>query len=164
MRKYAYDIGGVFAPDLADRRLENGEHRLVQPATLSLEVLREMGSKYGADNQYIISRTRTDRERAANWELLRSWNFWSKTGIPAENTIIYRGTREEKSKYVEQYHITDMVDDRVEVLVHMPEQVRLVVFCPKTEEQREFEPLLCGRPLVVVADWEELGRHYGVLE
>ena len=140
--RVAFDMGGVMtSDDLENRKRPEGGYRLVNPRRHCIPMVRKFVQRFTPDNLFIISRAR-DGGVQANWKLLDAWRFWQTTGFKRANVIIYDGERSKKAEWVKRHEITDMVDDRVEILTHMPVGVKLIAFSPKSEERRQFEPLL----------------------
>lgn len=164
--KTAFDVGGVLAPTLEERKSTAPDgtetYRLAPPFEGALETLRALALVVGGDNLFIISKATGPVRIRAVWDLLRSWDFSRVTGIPEKNIFIYNGGRDEKARFVAEHGINRMVDDRVEVLVEMDPSVELIAFNPDPEEVKQFRPRLGKRELTVVRDWAELRRHFGV--
>lgn len=127
VRKIGFDIGDVMGPDLPKRRNPDGTYRLVQPFEDCIEVLTELGQEYQPDNLFVISRALDPVSVRANWDLLHSWDFFSKTKLPKGNVHIYEdavGDPSIKGHIAEELRLTSFVDDKRKVLDTMPESVR----------------------------------------
>lgn len=165
--KIAIDIGRVMtALDLIDRWDEETKtYRSSDPLDGCLEYIRRIVKKYGAENVFVISRVQRPEGIAANWTMLTEWNFWEITGVLPENTIIFLGTREDKSTHVRKHGINVVIDDRYDCLVAMDEGVRLIAFNPDLVDTPLVEGLKSTREHVdIVRGWKGSAENVGVAE
>lgn len=155
--RVAIDIGRVMtAIDLVDRWDEEArQYRSSPPLDGCLEHIRRMVEKFGAENVFVLSRVQRPEGAAANWDMLTEWKFWEITGILPENTIVFVGSREDKSSHVRERGINAVIDDRYDCLEGMKnEGVWLIAFNPDLADWAFIEQLRSTRHCVdIVRDW-----------
>lgn len=162
--RIAIDIGGVMTANLHERYDNKTDSYLIaEPFAGCMETITALARRFGPKNLFVVSRAVGRQRVVANHELLVSWHFCERTGIPPQNIIIYDGERAEKARIAVRLGITHMVDDRVEVLCQMPEGVQLIGFNLDMAEAMKFMPKLpAHRDVRRVKNWDELGEYFGV--
>lgn len=160
--RVALDMGGVIAPPLAERMKDGGNPFEPGPVTGAFEAVEKLVRKIGTANCFIISRVSSDEKVKANWEWLRHWGFFEKTGFDPANVIIYTGERAQKAKFVRDNKINVMVDDRFEILSSMDQGVMLIAFNSDPEEQRQFALQMRLRMVYLFTQWKQFEAHFGL--
>jgi hypothetical protein len=159
-----YDMGGVMSADLVERRQADGNYQLVEPFEGCIETLASLGLGFGQRNQFVISRALDRVSVQANWDLLRYWRFFERTGIPEGNVHIYEdpvGDPAIKGRLAAELGLTDYVDDTRAMLDAMPRGVERAYLFPS---RRKFKPDDILRPLAQTGtrlfctnNWRDLG-------
>lgn len=165
MYKIAIDIGGTMTLSLKERDQGDGTFTYPEPFKDCFEVISRLAAKFGGENLFIISKASGSARIEANHELLRRWEFTRRFNVPTKNIVIYDGRefgRDKKAKYVTQFGITDMIDDSLEVLMEMPDSVRLIAYKPDSLELKRYSHLYMSRPLYIIEGWRELGHFFAV--
>ncbi|MEI8096884.1 MAG: hypothetical protein WCG73_02135 [Candidatus Moraniibacteriota bacterium] len=137
--------------------IANGNVYLPDAAPTLLSIV----ARHGADQIFIFSCVKDDREE----QTVRHWfvrhSFSLHTGILLENIHLCR-RRSQKRDFCKQFHPDVIVDDRFEVLHHVAEDVpNLFLFQGREEEIQKkrnepFRDLLHNR-VTRVESWPELG-------
>jgi hypothetical protein len=115
---------------------------------------RLVNERFGKQS-YIISRVNEEQEVRAR-AFVSSADFVSIAQIPVER-VHYCRERREKGKICEELGVTVMIDDRTEVMLHLPDSVNHRFLFNPTEED---VLLLRGYPhieerVTIVRSWKE---------
>ncbi len=161
-RRVGYDMGDVMSLDLPKRRQGGGSYSMPPPFEWCIEGLTELATILQPQNQAVVSRAFDPVSTKANWDLLRSWNFFEHTRMPEVNVRIYEdlpGDPSIKGRIAEELELSDFVDDKRKVLDAMPASVvrRYLYVGPRVTEDDITRPLAHpGAQLIVVRNWREL--------
>lgn len=85
-----------------------------EPLPYAFEMIRHLVSKFGEENNFIVSKAGPDMERKT-LEWLDRNNFYSQTGFLKSNIIFVREYHE-KAVVVQAYDINIFIDDSVKVV------------------------------------------------
>lgn len=151
------DIGGVIidrANDRTDTSFFGKRYRESAPTPGALEaVARLVAERFGA-NVFLVSKCGEHVERkTVNW--LAHNRFFERTGVPPDHVRFCR-ERADKAGICASLGVTHFVDDRLEVLAHMPASTRRILFHPTEEEVAAFADRLAE--VERVESWEEVLR------
>jgi len=101
---------------------------------------------------YIISKvTSEQKERAEKW--LQLHDFFNKTGVKPEN-LYFCFERRDKAIFVAALGIKMMIDDRAEVMAHLPVQVIKLLINPDDDDLERHEGRLFNTK--TVKSWLEI--------
>lgn len=132
-----------------------GDRDIIAP--LSFEVISRLVKR--GDTIFIISKVNSEqRERAQKW--LKKVKFFEKTGVKPEN-LYYCFEKRDKAMFVKSLKINVMIDDRAEVMLHLPKKVRKLLICPERDELREFGK---GIPnMKIVNEWFYIAKELSLV-
>lgn len=115
----------------------------------AFEVIQKLVEE--SDVTFIVSKvSEKQEERSRKW--LIDVGFCEKTGISL-GKVHYCRTRPEKGPICQRLGITHFIDDRAEVMYHMPKRVNKILFQPDAEEMKRFTV-----NAKVVQSWKEIER------
>jgi hypothetical protein len=101
---------------------------------------------------HIISKVNErQKKEVENWML--SEGFFEETGVPSAN-LHFCEHRNQKGQIAINLGITHHIDDRPEVMMHMPEEVCKYLFNPEPSEVVKFFNQM--QNTMIVNDWEEV--------
>ncbi len=174
-KRIGFDIGDVMTLDLPKRRQADGSYSMPPPFESCLEALARIAVNYGPENLYVVSRAFETVSVEANWQLLRSWNFFERTRIPESNIHIYEdlpGDPSIKGRIATELGLTDFVDDKAKILDLLPPTVtRIYQFlAPHTQGQTVPAPVKRdGVTARIVESWDDLahvllGNHWNEVD
>lgn len=115
----------------------------------AFEVIRKLSEQSQA--VFVISKVNEEQEvRSRAW--LKEVDFSTVTGI-CLSKVHYCRTRPEKGPICKKLGITHFIDDRAEVMYHLPKRVNKYLFQPDVEEMKKFPT-----NSKVVQSWKEIER------
>jgi hypothetical protein len=115
-------------------------------------VLKNLVKRLGPAELFIISRVNeVQKVRAESW--IANDGLFEMTGMLPEN-LFWCAERHEKGPIAEKLGLTHFVDDRPEVLIHMPLVPHRILFNPRQEEVDQFRGRLGG--ISIVSSWLEI--------
>lgn len=121
----------------------------------SLRVVRRLAiERFGFKNIHIVSRVTPEQEKRALIYVSRQI-FKDKTRITLDRVHFCR-ERHEKGPICEILGITHFIDDRPDVLIHMPTNVKPILFNPRTEDRATYTKEI--RSMYIVENWLEIER------
>ncbi len=118
----------------------------------AFEVINKLTSLF--NNTYIISRVNTDqRGRAQKWFI--DVDFFNKTNIKEENGY-FCFDRRDKAIFCRGLNIDYFIDDRADVLRHLPDNTIKLLFQP-TKDLEMIENL---NNCYTIRDWKDVGEFF----
>ena len=106
------------------------------------------------NNTYIISRVNDkQRERAKEW--FKAIDFFNKTGIKEEN-VYFCFDRRDKAIFIKGLNIDYFIDDRADVMRHLPEKTIKLLFNPTKDLDIINNLKYCH----VVNNWAEIAKYF----
>lgn len=134
--------------DLGNTIVRKGE-----PIPDAFRVIRRLIDEKFGDHSYIISKVNKDQEVRARAFVNRP-DFKEMVGIPIERIHFCR-ERHEKGPICRRLELTHFVDDRPQVMVHMPDSVtHRILFQPDWSTCQEFQVHL--HTAFTVRSWKEI--------
>jgi len=116
----------------------------------SFRVLKRLIDR--GDKIFIISKVNSEqKERAEKW--LKDVRFFEETGINPDN-LYFCFEKRDKAMFVKSLDIDVMIDDRAEVMKHLPTKVLKFLITPEIDELRKFQDDL--RNFRLVYHWSEI--------
>ncbi|MBI4280731.1 hypothetical protein HY628_00875 [Candidatus Uhrbacteria bacterium] len=156
-RKLGIDFGGVIrratSDDESEETVDGWSFRKTPPVAGAFEGIRCLVQEVFGTRIWIVSRCRSDVTR---W--IRVWfrekGFFAFTGVPPDHFLTCR-ERPHKAVLCRDLGLTDFVDNRLEVLLHMAGQVpHLYLFDPDTREMNLFSEASVS--IRRIEDWRSL--------
>lgn len=150
------DIGNVIInhrlSDPNDKTLHEERYSTI-PATDDAFNALKILNDYFKGEVYLISKcTQWAEEKILTW--LKDNNFYSKTGINANNIYFVRELHE-KDAVCRKLGVTHFIDDKLEVLSHMIKSTPyLFLFQPYQDEVNEFEEFVSK--VTIVNTWNQV--------
>jgi hypothetical protein len=142
----------VLALDLGHTIYDNPNKRPFQDA---FRVIRRLAQEvFGPENVYIVSRVTPEQEVRAR-RFIKSPEFQAEARLPIEQARFCL-ERHEKAPICIEIGATEMVDDRPEVLMHMPPGVRRILYNPTEQDLCNFAHEL--HSMEIVRNWIEIER------
>ncbi len=129
-----------------------------QPIPHAIRVVRRLVlEKFGVGDVFIISRVTPEQKIRAR-RFVTTEPFRSGTGLPLEQ-VHFCAERHEKGEICRKLNITHIIDDRPEVMAHMPEHViHRILFNPDPKDCAEFKVHITNAK--IVRDWHEVEKHF----
>ena len=119
-----------------------------EPYTDALEVIAQLTKLFGL--VCIVSRVNPAQEiRARAW--IQHYDFCNKTGIKPQD-LHFCAERSDKAIIAKQVGLTHFIDDRPEVMYHLPQDIRKILFGPQKEDVAKFKL----HHLEQVTSWKEI--------
>jgi hypothetical protein len=123
-------------------------HRDALPHAIRV-IARLVNERFGT-NVHIVSRVSPEQEiRARAW--LKNSGFHPETGVLKLN-VHFCAERHEKAPIAKQIGATHFIDDRPEVMIHMPHVPYRILFDPDPDDMLKFRDQL-GSGVLSVKDW-----------
>lgn len=120
----------------------------------AFEVIERLQYKF--NNIYIISRVNdSQRERALRW--FETSDIFNRTGIIKEN-VYFCFDRRDKAVFVRGLNIDYFIDDRADVLRHLPNKVIKILFNPT----KDLDMIGNLNNCIILNTWEEIGKWFNV--
>lgn len=120
-------ILGIDLGNTIHHKDENGER---VPMPDSFQIIKELVGK--VKKVYIVSRVDEEQKRRAKiW--FEKHNFFQETGLTPEQ-VFFCEERPEKGPICKTLGVTHFIDDRVEVMLHMPDNVVKILMKPRPSE------------------------------
>lgn len=150
------DVGGVIID--IDRKYGDIENSMLDPDFLSIpevadaiDVLSKLNAGKFSGSIYLVSKcSREEAEQVMEW--LGNKDFFRRTGIDITH-VHFCLNREDKAAICRKYHITHLVDDRLEILGSL-KGLKRYLFNPTSVEMKLNEGSLPG--VKTVYSWIEL--------
>ena len=144
----------VLALDLGHTIYDNANRQVFPDA---FRVISRLAHEvFGPENVYIVSRVTPEQEVRAR-RFIQSPEFQALARVPIEQARFCL-ERHEKAPICIEIGATEMVDDRPEVLMHMPPGVRRILYNPTEQDLRNFAHEL--HTMEIVRNWIEIERLY----
>jgi hypothetical protein len=144
-KNIAVDVGWT----LKGVRKDNDRHKT---APDSFRVIRHLVNQ--GHNVVLISKVNSrQKEEVEQW--LENVDFFNKTGVRPEN-LFFCFERKDKSIFVKALDIDIMIDDRAEVMAHLPSRVTKFLLNPEEDDLDRHRATLVGT--LIVQDWLEIER------
>lgn len=126
-----------------------------EPLPDAFRVIRELINKRFGERVYIVSRVNPEQEIRAR-AFVTSLEFTTHINIPIERVHFCR-ERHEKGPICKKMGITHFVDDRPEVMAHMPDTViKKILFNPDPHEWCNYKQKLEGT--FIVKSWVDVEK------
>jgi hypothetical protein len=126
-----------------------------RPFPDAFRVIKRLGLEvFGPENMCIVSRVTPEQEVRAR-AFVQSASFQSEVGIPIERTHFCR-ERHEKARICIQFGITEFVDDRPGVHMHMPWGIRRILYNPTEQDLHDYAYII--HTMEIVSNWIQLER------
>ena len=153
------DVGGpiIARDDEETDRLWQSEYASmdflkVPPTEGAFEAIARLVKYLGETNVFLVSKSGALNQRKMHrW--LADHDFYPQTGVSRFNTVVCT-ERESKSGMCQSLRITDMIDDRLEVLGKLPTVPRKYLFRGRTLDLEMFRPAL--QQVMQAEDWDRL--------
>jgi len=131
------------------------KHNLPLPE--SFRVIRRLIDECFGERVHIVSRVNEAQEVRAR-AFVTSPEFVEKVTIPISR-VHFCALRHEKASICERLGITHMIDDRPDVLLHMPSCVReRILFSPTEKDLVDWETQI--RTMKIMNSWLEIESHF----
>lgn len=141
-------IVGVLAP--ADR----SRHLRKEEFPEAVAVIRKLAEHHFGEEIYVISKVSPGgKEKVLAW--MEKNDFYCRFGIPSEH-VFFCAKRHEKGPIAERLGLTHFIDDRPEVMMHMRDVERRILFNPVPADYALFKEHLDG--VEIVNSWSEVGH------
>ena len=150
IRRIGIDVGGVIIDSLTNDNTDTsfcrGDFLRTTAVIDSFTAIRQIVSRYGSENVFIVSKCGAVIENKTRlW--LNHTGFYAQTGFCSEN-LHFCLNRAGKAPIAQRLGLTDFIDDKEEVLGYMQGIVdRRYLFGP------QHHPLKNPSDLIVVANW-----------
>lgn len=144
-KNIAIDIGWT----LKGVRKDNDRNKT---APDSFRVVRHLVNQ--GHNVFLISKVNSrQKEDVERW--LENVNFFNETGVKPEN-LFFCFERKDKGIFVKALDIDIMIDDRAEVMAHLPARVTKFLLNPEEDDLNHHRAALTK--VFMVSDWMEIER------
>lgn len=125
-----------------------------EPFPNAFDIIKKLNSRF--NNIFIISRVNDkQREGAISW--FENIKFFDKTGIKPQN-IYFCFDRRDKAVFVRGLNIDYFIDDRPEVMFHLPMHTNKLLFNPS----KDSELINKIKNMSIVYNWLEIGAYFNV--
>lgn len=141
--KIGYDLGNTILKTIGGEK---------HPHNGALRVIKRLTQERFGDNSYIVSRVDPEQKLRAEAWLIRD-GFHELTGVPRTH-VKFCPERIDKAEICSTLGITHMIDDRPEVLAHMPFVEHRILFQGDPVDYEQFKDQLEG--VHRVESWEEI--------
>ena len=151
VKRIGLDVGGVIMKALPGQNVAAFSDKqivAIPEVKGAIEAVKALVKKYGRENVFIISKCREVTETVIlRW--MESRRFFEVTGFKKENLRFCRD-RSDKAPIAKEWRLTDFVDDRPNVLVHMKDVIgRLYLFTDTNKKDLDVPGL------IDVASWAD---------
>jgi len=145
MRNLGIDIGWTIKGNRATGNKD-------EPAPNSFDVIKNLHSRF--DNIYFISKCNSVQKWHVE-EWLLKYEVLKNTNVPFEN-LYFCFERKDKSIFAKALELTHFIDDRPEVMFHLPENIVKILFSPTAEDLDTYKGKLSNT--IVTDNWIDVPR------